>query len=157
MEAYLRASNKKVAVVIATDGESSDGDIAQAMAPLKNLPVVVVIRLCTDQDSICDYWNNIDKILGIVPCHSYLISFLLSPPPPLSLLNLYIVQFSELDLDILDDICAEGAEINAVNPWLTYAEPLHRMREFGVTLKEFDLLDETRLSADQVAMIVRNM
>ena len=50
----LRATNQKVAVVIATDGESSDGDIAAAMAPLSRMPVVCVIRLCTDQDSICE-------------------------------------------------------------------------------------------------------
>ena len=65
MELTLRANNQRVAVVIATDGESSDGDIAAAMAPLQQLPVHVVIRLCTDQDSIVDYWNNIDKSLGI--------------------------------------------------------------------------------------------
>jgi hypothetical protein len=51
-------------VVIATDGESSDGDIVTAMKPLKQLPCWVVIRLCTDQDSIVDYWNNIDSELG---------------------------------------------------------------------------------------------
>ena len=143
LEPFLRATNKKVAVIIATDGESSDGDIAQAMAPLKDLPALVVIRLCTDQDSICDYWNNIDKILGelFVCCQSVLIH----------------LPLSELDLDILDDICAEGSEIAAVNPWLTYGEPLHRMREFGVSLKEFDLLDESRLSGDQIATFIRHM
>jgi hypothetical protein len=48
MEQQLRANNQLACVVIATDGESSDGDIAAAMQPLKNLPVWVVIRLCTD-------------------------------------------------------------------------------------------------------------
>jgi len=43
----LEANNQKAVVVIATDGEASDGDIARAMAPLRNLPVWVVIRLCT--------------------------------------------------------------------------------------------------------------
>ena len=64
MEPFLRATNQRVTVTIATDGESSDGDIASAMRPLQSLPVWVVIRLCTDQDSIVDYWNNIDKVLG---------------------------------------------------------------------------------------------
>ena len=63
---FLRATGQRVAVIIATDGESSDGDIAAAMAPLKDLPVWVVIRLCTDEDKIVDYWNNIDKVLGMV-------------------------------------------------------------------------------------------
>ena len=65
MDSYLRSVGQKVVVVIATDGESSDGDIAAAMAPLKDLPVWVVIRLCTDEDKIVDYWNNIDKVLGM--------------------------------------------------------------------------------------------
>ncbi len=44
MEHALRSSSRKALVVIATDGESSDGDIAEAMRPLKNLPVWVVVR-----------------------------------------------------------------------------------------------------------------
>ena len=64
MEPFLRSTGQKVAVIIATDGESSDGDMAAAMAPLKLLPVHVVVRLCTDEKRICDYWNNIDQQLG---------------------------------------------------------------------------------------------
>jgi hypothetical protein len=64
---------------------------------------------------------------------------------------------AELDLDILDDISGEAKEIYAVNPWLTYGEPLHRMREFGVTIKEMDLLDEARLTADQAVVVIRMM
>ncbi len=29
-------------------------------------------------------------------------------------------------------------------------EPLHRLREFGCSVKELDLLDETKLSLDQI-------
>eukprot|EP01034_Spumella_vulgaris_P035989 gene35989-44382_t len=63
MEPQLRANHQKAAVMLATDGESSDGDIAEAMRPLKDLPVWVVIRLCTDEDHIVEYWNNIDSQL----------------------------------------------------------------------------------------------
>ena len=42
MEPQLRANGHKAVVVIATDGESSDGDIVNAMRPLKALPVWVV-------------------------------------------------------------------------------------------------------------------
>ena len=48
----LRSNGQRAVVVIATDGESSDGDIAQAMRRLQTLPVWVVIRLCTDDDKI---------------------------------------------------------------------------------------------------------
>ena len=64
MEGWLRSTGQKAVVVIATDGESSDGDLAQAMKPLEQLPVWVVVRLCTDEDNVCDYWNGIDKVLG---------------------------------------------------------------------------------------------
>lgn len=40
------------------------------------------------------------------------------------------------------------------NPWLTYGEPLHRLREFGVHLKELDRIDEAALSADQMRAVV---
>ena len=61
----LRAHGHRAVVVIATDGESSDGDLATVMAPLQNLPVWVVVRLCTDEDKVVDYWNGIDSQLEL--------------------------------------------------------------------------------------------
>ncbi len=123
MAPTLRARGQKACVMIATDGESSDGDIAAAMQPLKSLPCWVVVRLCTDQDSIVEYWNGVDSVL-------------------------------ELDMDVLDDLKGEAEEVEEQNPWLTYAEPLHRIREFGIPLKELDLLDESKLTLDQFANFV---
>jgi hypothetical protein len=60
----LRAAGQKAALIIATDGEASDGDVAQAMRPLKDLPVMVVVRLCTDDERIGNYWNDVDNQLG---------------------------------------------------------------------------------------------
>eukprot|EP00596_Hydrurales_sp_CCMP1899_P002650 CAMPEP_0119044152 /NCGR_PEP_ID=MMETSP1177-20130426/29073_1 /TAXON_ID=2985 /ORGANISM="Ochromonas sp, Strain CCMP1899" /LENGTH=258 /DNA_ID=CAMNT_0007013745 /DNA_START=18 /DNA_END=791 /DNA_ORIENTATION=+ len=37
----------------------------------------------------------------------------------------------ELNMDIIDDQFGEAREINRLNNWLTYGEPLHRLREFG--------------------------
>ena len=34
----------------------------QAMLPLKNLPVWVVIRLCTSDEQVVDYWAKVDKV-----------------------------------------------------------------------------------------------
>ena len=64
-EAQLRASNQKAVIIIATDGEASDGDVASALRPLKDLPVWVIVRLCTNEDNIVDYWNNIDGVLEL--------------------------------------------------------------------------------------------
>jgi hypothetical protein len=119
----LRAAGQKACVMIATDGESSDGDIASALRPLKDLPAWVVIRLCTDEEKIVNYWNNVDNEL-------------------------------ELDMDVLDDLCGEAKEVTEHNPWLTYGEPLHRLREFGIPVKEIDLLDETAMTLEQVRVLI---
>ncbi len=126
LEPQLRASGQKACIIIATDGESSDGDVAEALKPLKDLPAWVVVRLCTDEDKVANYWCTIDNIL-------------------------------ELNVDVLDDLYGEAQEVHAVNPWLTYGEPLHRMREFGVSLKEMDLLDEALLTKEQLKKMCKLM
>ena len=115
----LRAAGKKAALIICTDSEASDGDITAALKPLHDLPVWVVIRLCTDQDDVVKYWNNVDSAL-------------------------------ELNMDVIDDPMGESREIQRINYWLTYGTPLHRLREFGVTAKEIDMLDEVKLSPEQM-------
>lgn len=41
-ERELRSTGRKACVVIATDGESTDGNLVDAMRPLQELPVWVV-------------------------------------------------------------------------------------------------------------------
>ena len=57
------------------------------MKPLQYLPVWVIVRLCTDEDAVVNYWNDIDGQL-------------------------------ELDIDLLDDFCAEATEVHENNKWL---------------------------------------
>merc|ERR1711924_187444 len=61
----LRAAGQRVVLHIASDGEASDGRISDQMAPLRNLPVWVVIRLCTDSDDVVSYWNMSMKNLSL--------------------------------------------------------------------------------------------
>jgi hypothetical protein len=61
----------------------------------------------------------------------------------------------ELNMDVLDDHSGEAKEIHKVNPFLIYGEPLHRMREFGVSMKEFDLIDEKTLSLNDFTRVCR--
>lgn len=119
----LRASGQQAVLTIATDGRPTDGDLAAAMRPLAELPVWVVVRLCTDDDDVVEYWNNIDDEL-------------------------------ELDLDVLDDLAGEAAEVTEFNPWIVYPEALHRLREFGIQDKLFDLLDERALSPAETAEFI---
>jgi chloramphenicol 3-O-phosphotransferase len=52
-EDELRATGRKACVVIATDGESTDGNLADAMRPLQHLPVWVV-SVTSLFETICD-------------------------------------------------------------------------------------------------------
>lgn len=56
----------------------------------------------------------------------------------------------EIKMDIISDYLAEGRQIQAANSWLTYGMLLHRMREFGMIMKEFDMLDEKLLGIDEM-------
>mmetsp|Transcript_30799 Transcript_30799/g.51527 ORF Transcript_30799/g.51527 Transcript_30799/m.51527 type:complete len:284 (-) Transcript_30799:1-852(-) len=64
-EDELRSTGRKACVIIASDGESTDGNLADAMRPLQDLPVWVVVRICTDDENIVEYWNNIDGQLEL--------------------------------------------------------------------------------------------
>ena len=59
----------------------------------------------------------------------------------------------EAEIDVLDDLAGEAQEVCSANPWLNYAEPMHKLREFGIDIKEFDLLDEGKLSLEQVRVV----
>ena len=122
-QGWLRENNLTVCVVIVCDGQASDGNLAQAMKPLAHLPVHVVVRLCTSDESVVDYWDGIDSQL-------------------------------ELALDILDDPIGEAEQIITVNPWLNSAIPIHRLREFGVKVQEFDRIDEELLSPGQMKRVL---
>ena len=125
-ERELRANRQVAVLMIATDGHPSDGDLVTAMRPLEQLPVWVVIKLCTDDDNIVQYWNDIDSKL-------------------------------EVEMDVIDDFYSEAAEVAENNRFVTYGLPLHRMREFGLVKKEFDLLDEAKLTHAQMRTIVQSI
>ena len=122
----LEEEGSKVCIVIATDGQNTNKhncgievqeeerqeDLVAALDSLRGLPVCVVIRLCTDWQPTLTFYNELDKRLDW------------------------------LDIDVLDDHISEAEEVFEHNPWLTYARPLHRMREMGQDCRYFDLLDE---------------
>lgn len=56
----------------------------------------------------------------------------------------------ELSLEVLDDYFQEAQELHKYNKWINYAHCLHRAREMGFHHRMFDLLDERKLTLDEV-------
>jgi hypothetical protein len=104
-----------------TSGQHEKQAFVEALRGLQGLPVWVVIRLCTDDERVVDFYNNLDKEV-------------------------------ELRMEVLDDFLGEGSEVHEHNPWVNYALPLHRMREFGYHHPLFDLLDERPFTKDEIRM-----
>jgi len=125
----LSAEGKRVVIVIATDGLPTDAygnandtvkaQFIQSLRLLEGLPVWLVIRLCTDDDEVVNFYNDLDEML-------------------------------ELSMDVLDDFVGEAEEVYEHNKWLTYALPLHRMREMGFHDRVFDMLDERTLTKGEL-------
>jgi len=63
----LNAKGQKAVIVLATDGLPTGGkvDFQHALRSLEGLPVWVVIRLCTDDDEVVDFYNDIDNDLEL--------------------------------------------------------------------------------------------
>ena len=129
MAADLNQRGQRVALVIATDGLPTDAEgmagkfeqsrFVEALRSLERLPVWVVIRLCTNEEDVVEFYNSLDEQL-------------------------------ELSMEVLDDFVEEAQEVHGHNPWLNYALPLHRMREFGFHDRIFDMLDERALTEGEL-------
>lgn len=71
----LSAMGQKVVIVLATDGLPSDTygvsgshqltEFKDALRSLQGLPVWIVIRLCTDEDNVVDFYNELDSQLEL--------------------------------------------------------------------------------------------
>lgn len=71
----LRSSGKKVVIVLATDGLPTDElghggpsqqqQFVETLRLLEGLPVWVVIRLCTDDDDVVNFYNDLDEQLEL--------------------------------------------------------------------------------------------
>lgn len=60
LEPILREHGKKVYVMMTTHGEATDGNLIEALKPLQDLPVWLVIRLHTTNDAILQFWREVD-------------------------------------------------------------------------------------------------
>jgi hypothetical protein len=75
MQEQLINTGQKCCIVLATDGlpsntqgitdSSSRAEFQSALRSLEGLPVWIVIRLCTDEESVVDFYNNLDSQLEL--------------------------------------------------------------------------------------------
>eukprot|EP00584_Thalassiosira_punctigera_P012876 CAMPEP_0172552070 /NCGR_PEP_ID=MMETSP1067-20121228/43612_1 /TAXON_ID=265564 ORGANISM="Thalassiosira punctigera, Strain Tpunct2005C2" /NCGR_SAMPLE_ID=MMETSP1067 /ASSEMBLY_ACC=CAM_ASM_000444 /LENGTH=412 /DNA_ID=CAMNT_0013339985 /DNA_START=219 /DNA_END=1454 /DNA_ORIENTATION=+ len=75
LEPQLRADGCRVAIILATDGLPTDErgyggraiqeQFVEALRGLEGLPVWVVVRLCTDEESVVTYYNELDSQLEL--------------------------------------------------------------------------------------------
>ena len=75
MEPRMRRKGLEAVVILATDGlptspegetsEEINNEFVQALQYLQSLPVWVVIRLCTDEQAVVKFYNELDRILEL--------------------------------------------------------------------------------------------
>ena len=123
MEYELKASGKVAQLIIMTDCETTDGNLVDVLKPLEGMPLQIIIRMCTDERSVTEYWHNINAQL-------------------------------DLDIYVLDHCDVEAVEVMENNNWLTYAEPLHRMREFGIMVPALNHLNYRQLTRTEIKSVL---
>ena len=133
----LEAKGKHITVTIFTEGTPTDemgktgaevrNDFLQSLFHISKLPVNIIVRLCTDNDQITDWFNTLD--VG-----DHLQNF-----------------------DVLDDFWGEAMEVHMHNPWLTYGIGLHRLREAGLASDLLGELDDTKMSLDHIHLFCNRL
>lgn len=135
--ATLARHGQMVFVTIATDGmpttsrsgTSDDADKKRFVEELRlltsELPVQLVIRLCTDDDEVVNFYDNIDEETEL----------------PLDVLDDFTGEAKQ--------VAGQG------NDWFVYTALLHKVREAGTLCKLLDDIDEKRFKPADVRRLVQ--
>ena len=148
VEQSLLMPGEKACVVIATDGEPNDkAAFKREVERLGKLPVWLVFRLCTNDDNVIDYYNELDGQGEQPPCRTTTLGprspresgmtlhtvsldhalhiHLHHPPPPVVCLACVV----EASIEVIDDLQGEAQEIaQAGNTFITYGPPMQLAR-----------------------------
>ncbi|CAE8718466.1 unnamed protein product [Polarella glacialis] len=136
---HLVSQGGRFVLAILTDGvptsagsglppEAAQAQVAAALRHLTTmLPVFVVVRLCTDDSPVVEYYNNLDEEEEL----------------PLEVID-------DLESEARE-VAAKG------NSWLTYSPLIHTLREGGTLVKLLDLLDERTLTPLEVRLLVGHL
>lgn len=75
MEEEMTRKGLQAVVILATDGlptsrlgvtsNETNNHFIEALQRLQQLPIWLVIRLCTDDDEVVNFYNNLDKMLEL--------------------------------------------------------------------------------------------
>jgi hypothetical protein len=128
-KAALQAAGLRVVLCCVTDGlptGSTRHELVQTLRCfMRDLPVSVIIRLCTDDASVADFYGDVEKDLEL----------------PLDVLDDLAGEARE--------IAKHG------NGWFVYTPAMHRLREGGTFVKVFDILDERLLTPPEAALFAQ--
>lgn len=117
---------------IITDGNPDNSkNFENSLETISNkLNIFLTINLCTDQEEIIDYYNDLDKKIG-----------------------------NELSgLDVIDDFQDEYQEIvNSGNKFFTYTHDIHICRMAGCNSIIADLLDERQLTISEMNSLINEL
>jgi hypothetical protein len=127
IESGLIQNDQTALMIILTDGESSDGDVVNVLRHFENRPNMHVVIRVATKDK------------AIVEYWHNVSSQL------------------NANITILDNLKDAARGSQQSNAWLTYCEPIHRLREFGIAQPEIDVLDQRRLSRKEIKAITELM
>jgi hypothetical protein len=132
VESNKENPNLTISYNIFTDGEPNNKfNFEKEIKNLaKNHSIFLTINLCTEDDIIVEYYNNLDKKIG-----------------------------NELSgMDVIDDQESEEQEILGVNNnFITYCEEIHIARMAGCYSIISDLLDETELPPFYAVKLIKEI
>jgi hypothetical protein len=94
---------------------------------LESLSVNIVVRLCTQELRVLEYWNKVKH------------------------------QLAPDTINILKDLHTEAQDIHKINAWVTYSEAVHRFRELGMNSTDFNALAEHLLTPRQLRLVCSSM